>query len=333
MTVYYDVKIRGIDKLVEGSWAKWKRDVTFAFLEAGLVGYLDGSLKAPTDPKDNPDWLAYNSRIIGTLGRLVDDSLAQELLPDMLAADAWVLLKRRTSQGGIIAKLNAMRAAITTKFSKAKETNITISELRDHLTSIFETGVAPTQDEWFIVLMLNSLDGTEYDWLRKTLVTQFTNSKTTPTSKEIVDAINFANYDNRQESSKDLANALKVTNNSRSKSKPKSACSNCGNRGHCVDDCWSEGGGAHGKAPDWWKKRETDKKHETNKKSKSKDKSKANAATHSDSDDSGIESANAFCDRLADGYISCTAIEGNYDQCSVPWDHNTTAVITHSHDI
>ena len=55
----------------------------------GLVGYLDGSLKAPTDPKDNPDWLAYSSHIIGTLGHLVNDSLAQELLPDMLAANAW----------------------------------------------------------------------------------------------------------------------------------------------------------------------------------------------------------------------------------------------------
>ena len=133
---------------------------------------MDGSLKTPTDLKDNPDQLAYSSCIIGTLGCLVDDSLAQELLPDMLAADAWVLLKRCTSQGGIIAKLNAMWAAITMKFSKAKETNITISELCDHLTSIFETGVTPTQDEWFIVLMLNSLDGMEYDWLRKTLVTQ-----------------------------------------------------------------------------------------------------------------------------------------------------------------
>ena len=104
-----------------------------------------------------------------------------------------------------------MRAAITMNFFKAKETNITISELRNHLTSIFETSVAPTQDEWFIVLMLNTLDGTEYDWLCKTLVIQFTNLKTTPTSKEIVDAINFANYDSCQESSQDLTSTLKVT--------------------------------------------------------------------------------------------------------------------------
>ena len=52
-----------------------------------------------------------------------------------------------------------------TKFSKSKETNTTISKIRDHLASVFEAGVAPTQDEWFIILMLNALDGTEYDWL------------------------------------------------------------------------------------------------------------------------------------------------------------------------
>ena len=226
-----------------------------------------------------------------------------------------------------------MQAAITTKFSKAKETNLTISELCDHLTSISETGVTPTQDKWFIVLMLHSLDGMEYHWLHKTLVTQSTNLKTTPTSKEIVGAINFVNYDNCQDSSKDLANALKVTSNSHLKLKPKSASSNCSNCSHGIDDCWPEGGGAHRKAPDWWKKHETDKKHETNKKLKLKDKSKVNAVTHSNSDDSGIKSANAFCDCLADGYISCAAIECNYDQCSVLWNHNTTAVITYSHDI
>src|SRR5882672_3702147 len=101
MGLDYDIKVRGIDKITEGNWAKWGRDVTFAFMEAGLVGYLDGSIKAPSDTKENNEWLQYNSRIISTLGRIVDDSLAQELTPAMLAADAWAILKKRTSQSGI----------------------------------------------------------------------------------------------------------------------------------------------------------------------------------------------------------------------------------------
>ena len=128
----------------------------------------------------------------------------------MLAADAWAVLKKRTCQSGIIVKLNSMRAAITTNFSKAKETNATIGELCDHLAAVFESGVTPTQDEWFIILMLNSLDGMEYDWLCKNLLTQFTNLKITTPSKDIVKAINFTSYNHHQDASKELANAAKA---------------------------------------------------------------------------------------------------------------------------
>jgi len=60
-------------------------------MEVGLISYLDGSIKAPpvsADLKERNEWLQYNSRIIGTLGCIVNDSLAQELTPTMLAADA-----------------------------------------------------------------------------------------------------------------------------------------------------------------------------------------------------------------------------------------------------
>jgi len=80
-------------------------------MEAGLISYLDGSIKAPTvsaNLKEKNEWLQYNSQIIGTLGHIVDDSLVQELTPMMLAADAWAVLKKRTSQSGIIVKLNSM---------------------------------------------------------------------------------------------------------------------------------------------------------------------------------------------------------------------------------
>ena len=106
--------------------------------------------------------------------------------------------------------------------------------------------------------MLNALDGTEYDWLRKNMLTQFTNMKITPTSKEVVNAINFACYDNRQESSKDLVNAFKTSGAPRMKGKSKATCSNCGMR-HDISECWSEGGGACSKAQEWWKVKQAEK--------------------------------------------------------------------------
>jgi len=40
----------------------------------------------------------YNSRIIGTLGRIVYDSLAQELTPMMPVADAWLFSRKDESE-------------------------------------------------------------------------------------------------------------------------------------------------------------------------------------------------------------------------------------------
>jgi hypothetical protein len=168
-----------------------------AFMEVGLSGYLDGSLEEPSESKKIVEWKQYNSRIIGTLGRIVDNSLAQELSADMTAANAWLLLKKRTWQDSMVAKLNAMRAAITTKFSPTKPENATIGEIRDLLASIFEGG-DPTREDWSIILMLNALDGTDLDWLRKNLITRFTNETSKPTEKEVVKAINLAGYNRRQ---------------------------------------------------------------------------------------------------------------------------------------
>ena len=49
-----------------------------------------------------------NSRIIGTLAKHVSPALKQELEEDMLAADAWRMLKSRMHQEGIFAKLTAV---------------------------------------------------------------------------------------------------------------------------------------------------------------------------------------------------------------------------------
>ena len=111
MGIDYDIKVQGIDKLTEGNWEKRGQDITFAFMEAGLVGYLDGSIMAPSinaDLKGKNEWLQYNSCITSTLGCMVNDSLAQELTSMMLVADAWAILKKRTIQSGIISKLNSM---------------------------------------------------------------------------------------------------------------------------------------------------------------------------------------------------------------------------------
>jgi hypothetical protein len=82
----YNVKVKDVTKLTEGNWAKWSREVQFSFAEGGYLGYLDGTTEAPdADGKKLMEWKEYNRRIIGTLGRIIDDSLAQEIEVDMTA--------------------------------------------------------------------------------------------------------------------------------------------------------------------------------------------------------------------------------------------------------
>jgi hypothetical protein len=201
----------------------------------------------------------------------------------MTAANAWLLLKKRMRQDGMVAKLNTMRAAITTKFSPTMPANATIGEIRDLLASIFEGG-DPTREEWSIILMLNALDSTDLDWLRKNLITRFTNKTSKPTEKEVVEAINLTGYDRHQV---ERANAFKTQKEPGAKSKTK--CLNCGNTRHSFNGCWAKGGGSAGKAPDWWKEMQKSK----DRKPKKKSGEKANAAKDSNSDDSHVEKVGA----------------------------------------
>ena len=122
----------------------------------------------------------------------------------MSAADAWKLLRKRTQHNGIIAKLNSMRTVLRTKFSHATSTIVTLGELENLLACIYEGGTAPTHDEWSIVLMLNALENTDYNPLRGHLVSRFTSDHTTPTRKEVHDAITFAGYEHAAKTSEQI---------------------------------------------------------------------------------------------------------------------------------
>jgi hypothetical protein len=80
------------------------------------------------------------------------------------------------------------------KFTPSKPTSATITKIHDLLLSIYEGGIALTCEDWSIMLMLNALDRSEYDWVRKSLITQFVNKRTSPSKKDINEVINSAGY-------------------------------------------------------------------------------------------------------------------------------------------
>jgi len=138
------------------------------------------------------------------LGRHITPSLSKELEEDMSTTEAWLLLKKRTQQDGIFAKLNAMHVALHTKFSHNMPTIDTLSKLKNLLTSIYEGGEAPTQEEWSIVLILNVLEGSDYYSLHTHLIAQFQNARTAPSQKEVYDTIAFVGYTNERPMSRHM---------------------------------------------------------------------------------------------------------------------------------
>src|SRR5882672_10190485 len=197
--VEYNVKIRDLEPLTEGHWAVWSREVKFSFLEAGIAHYLDESY-APTEgdmKKPHSNWKAINSCIIGTLGRHITPALTQELEEDMSTTEAWKLLNKRTQQDRIFAKLNTMHNTLHTKFSFGMPTIDTLGELKNLLENIYQGGQAPTFNEWSIILMLNVLEGSNYNSLHCQLVSQFQNAKMTPSQTEVHDAITFTGFEHK----------------------------------------------------------------------------------------------------------------------------------------
>src|SRR5882724_4139286 len=146
VTINYNVKIRDIEPLVEGHWTTSSHEMKFSFLEASLTQYLNGK-NAPVKSDKvsmHAQWKAINLHIIGTLGRHITPTLSQELEEDMSTAEAWLLLKKRTQQDSIFAKLNAMHVARHTKFSHNMLIIDTVSKLKNLLASIYECREAPT---------------------------------------------------------------------------------------------------------------------------------------------------------------------------------------------
>jgi len=64
----------------------------------------------------------------------------------------------------------------------------TIMEIKDAFGSVFEGG-PPSNEEWLIVLLLNSLSDGNYNWLRKDLLGFMMNAKITVTSEDIIEQI------------------------------------------------------------------------------------------------------------------------------------------------
>jgi transposase InsO family protein len=309
----YNVRIKDVEKLKEGAWLQWSKDMEFAFMEAGFMGFIDGSVGEPTETKKLAEWQQINSRIVGTLGKHVDNTLRRLLTPTMTAKDAWDALKREAHQAGMITKISAITSAMNTKFSDPRNTARTISEIEDFISDIYEGGTAPTQADFTILVLMNALQNTQLDWVRKHLLAAFSSTAAPPSKRDVIETINLGG---REKTHLDKANVAKTDQ------RQKVKCTNC-SKNHPIERCWKKGGGAEDKAPDWFKEAEK-KRSESRKKKKAEKSNVATDSSGSESDTANLaidlESSLAAISRLNDGYYSCAAIEEALDSSSAPPD-------------
>ncbi|KAF8585503.1 hypothetical protein K439DRAFT_1615919 [Ramaria rubella] len=179
MTQDFTVKFLKIEKLKEGEWIRWSREVKMSLCAQKAWKYVDPNTPIPTDKDEKIKWNEIHDQLVGAMGTIEDPSLQRELKSIMEAPKAWLKLKEKTHSHGIIVKLESILTAIRMRFSPDVSFSKTISKIQDAMAAVFES-TAPTEDEWSIILLLNALSNGQYDWLRKDLLTFMVNQKGRP---------------------------------------------------------------------------------------------------------------------------------------------------------
>ncbi|KIJ26185.1 hypothetical protein M422DRAFT_272758 [Sphaerobolus stellatus SS14] len=154
-----------LEKLIDGTLIKWSREIRMVLRAQQAYKYVEGLVPQPTEPVEKVTCLEINDQIVGALGTIINEPLQRELKSITNAKDAWAKLKEKTQPKGLITQLENMQMAIKNCFSPKVPVGTTIMEICDSLSAIFENGKGPSQDDWLMILLLNALSDSEYDWL------------------------------------------------------------------------------------------------------------------------------------------------------------------------
>lgn len=197
------------------------------------------------------DFPSVNDQIVGALGTIVNVPLQCMLETINNAKIAWAKLKEKMHSKGIIAKLENMQLEIWTCFSSSTPFSMMITQLWDALAAIFDN-TTPTQEEWLMVLFINSLSNSKYNWLQKDSMGFMMNMKTQLNISDIIEHIKAEAREARNQDVKgSTAMAAWVGPPTGSR---LGKCLICNKGGHSSNKCWEKGNGVAGSTPEWWKK-------------------------------------------------------------------------------
>ena len=210
--------------------------------------------------------------------RTVDKTTFIQIKNEADAASVWKKVTSIHSDKGSLYEVNLLvqlQNARYTEKESMREHLGKMTELRERLAEMN----APISDESFISYLRTSFS------LAPSFRNLFTALSTTArqtgkrltasdiiwhlteeaTSVEVEDTINKSNTAMMAPASKSKDGKGKSKSGKSNKSsKDDVLCTNCDCPGHTKDQCWAEGGGKEGQAPDWWKKVTKGKKASAN---------------------------------------------------------------------
>ena len=246
-----------------------------AFFKSGSLAPLtDEELEKYEETVDTYD--QSQAAVCEVIYRTIDKTTFLQVKNEVDAASMWKKVASIHANKGTLYETNLLMQLQNIRYTEKesmREHIAKMTELRERLAEMN----APISEESFVSYLRTSLSlAPSFRTLFTTLsaTAHQTGKKLTSadviwhlteeaTSIEIEDNINKSNAAMMASTSKSKRGKGKDKDKSKSKSsKDDIVCTNlpnCGRKGHTKEQCYEEGGGKEGQAPDWWKKKKEKK--------------------------------------------------------------------------
>ena len=245
------------------------------YKSGSLAPLSDEELEKHEDSVDTYD--QSQAAVREVIYRTIDKTTFLQVKNEVDAAAMWRKVASIHADRGSLYETNLLTQLQNIRYVEKESMHIAkMTELRERLAEMN----APVSEESFVSYIRTSLSlAPSFRSLFTTLsaTAHQTGKKLTSadviwhlteeaTSIEIEDNINKTNAAMLAATSKTKGEKGKGKNKSAKSSKDDKQCTNtnCGRTGHTIDQCWEEGGGKAGQAPDWWKKKTKGKKPSAN---------------------------------------------------------------------
>ncbi|KAF5375901.1 hypothetical protein D9615_008263 [Tricholomella constricta] len=241
------------------------------FKRSSLAPLSDKELEAHEDEVD--DWMQKQAQVLEVIYGTIDKSTFLQIKNEPTAADVWKMLVSIYANKGVMFETDLLTRLQTSRMVEGDDMHTHLSNLSTMRECLAETGTAVDDTHYAAYIRTSVSLIPAYQPMISTLTTNARNAGRKVTSTElrlhlIEESDNMKYQENINKSNQAMQAMLSAHSkpkgkgsSSKGKEKAKSGrhCNNYGKDGHTDDQCFSEGGGKAGEAPDWWVKKNSGK--------------------------------------------------------------------------